>query len=144
MITTVGILICALGLFAWAGQTISFFWPSVAVRLGILEPEADLDPTLRIIEAKAEGFMDFLLAWTLPAAALLMILDHPLWPYLGLFGGGVFAYFSGLIMVTRPFLKGEGKKVGNRASELAAYLFGALWMASAMIMIGLSAYHFSR
>jgi len=31
-----------------------------------------------------------LLTWTLPLSALLMLLEHPLWPYLGLVGGGVF------------------------------------------------------
>lgn len=143
MVTTIGILVLVLGLLAWVGQALSFFLPSVAVRLGVLEPEADVDPTLRILEAKAEGLIDIFLIWTLPAAALLMILEHPAWPYLALVGGGVFLYFSGLIMLTRVFLKKAGKKVGSSASERTTYLFGSLWMFSALAMIGLSAFSLS-
>jgi hypothetical protein len=138
MVNVIGVLVLALGLVAWVGQTLSFFKPSMAVKLGVLEPEGDVDPTLRIMEAKAEGLVDFLLGWTLPAGALLMMFQHPFWPYLGLVGGGIFLYFSGLIMLTRIFLKGAGKKVGSRASVRATHLFGSLWIVSALVMIGLS------
>jgi hypothetical protein len=114
------------------------------VKLGVLEPEGEVDSSLRIVEGKAEGLMDVLLAWTLPAAAFLMILEHPLWPYLALFAGGVFAYFSGLISLSRVYLRRAGKKVGSPASVRATYLFGGLWMASALIMIGLAAVHLSQ
>jgi len=144
MVTIIGILILILGLIAWLGQSLAFFAPSVAVKLGVLEPEADVDPTLHIMEARAEGLVDILLTWTLPAAALLMILGHPAWPYLGLFGGGVFLYFSGLITLSRFFLKRAGKRVGSPASERAAYIFGGLWALSAFTMIGLAALHLSR
>ena len=139
MVLAIGILILVLGLIAWVGQTLAFLVPSVAMKLGVLEPESEVDPTLHIMEAKAEGLVDLLLTWTLPAAALLMILNHPLWPYLGLFGGGVFLYFSGLIILSRVFLKRAGKRVGSPASERAAYLFGCLWALAAFTMIGLAA-----
>jgi hypothetical protein len=138
MVNLIGALVFALGLVAWVGQILSFFMPSIAVRLGVLEPEADVDPTLRIMEARVEGLVEIFLLWTLPAGALLMILEHPFWPYLGLVGGGAFLYFSGLIMLTRVLLKRAGRKVGRRASERAAYLFGSLWVVSALVMIGLS------
>ena len=144
MVTVVGVLVFVLGLIAWFGQGLAFFSPSVAVKLGVLEPEGEVDASLRIVEAKAEGLMDVLLAWTLPAAALLMTLEHPLWPYLALFGGGVFAYFSGLISLSRLYLGRAGIKVGSPASVCATYLFGGLWMASALIMIGLAAAHLSQ
>ena len=143
MVSTVGVVVLVLGLIAWIGQSLSFLAPSLAVRLGVLEPQGEIDPTLRIIEAKAEGLMDMLLAWTLPAAALLMLLEHPLWPFLALFGGGVFLYFSGLISFTRIFLKAEGRNVGQAASERAAYLFGGLWAASSVVMMLLAAIHLS-
>jgi len=143
MVTAIGILILVLGLIAWVGQTLAFLVPAVAVKLGVLEPEAEVDPTLYIMETKVEGLVDILLTWTLPAAALLMILDHPLWPYLGLFGGGVFLYFAGLITLSRVFLKRAGKRIGSPASERAAYLFGSLWALAAFTMIGLAAVHLS-
>jgi len=143
MVTTIGLIVLALGLVAWLGQTLAFIAPSMAVKLGVLEQETEIDPTLYIMEAKVEGLVDILLAWTLPAAALLMILDHPLWPYLGLFGGGVFLYFASLITFSRVFLKRAGKRIGSRSSERAAYLFGGLWALAAIAMIGLAAVHLS-
>jgi hypothetical protein len=143
MVTAIGVLILVLGLIAWLGQTLAFLVPAVAVKLGVLEREAEIDPTLYIMEAKVEGLVDILLTWTLPAAALLMILGHPLWPYLGLFGAGVFLYFSGLITLSRVVLKRAGKQVGSPASERAAYLFGSLWALAAFAMIGLAAVHLS-
>ena len=143
MVTAVGVLVLVLGLFAWIGQVLSFVAPSVAVRLGVLEPEDEVDPTLHIIEAKAEGLVDMLLAWTLPASALLMILDHPAWPYLAFFGAGVFLYFSGLITFSRVFLKRAGKTVGRPASEKAAYVFGLLWAICAATMAVAAILHIS-
>ncbi len=143
MVTAVGILVLVLGLIAWIGQSLAFLAPTIAVRIGVLEPEGEIDSTLRIVEAKAEGLMDLLLAWTLPASALLMLLGHQLWPYLAFFGGGVFLYFSGLISFSRVFVKAAGRKVGRSASERAAYLFGGLWAISAGVMIVLAALHVS-
>lgn len=138
MTTAIGVLVLVLGLIAWIGQSLSFLAPSVAVSLGVLEPEGDLDPTLRIIEAKAEGLMDMALAWTLPASALLMLLDHRVWPYLALFGAGVTLYFAGLVSFSRVFLKAAGARVGKPNSEKAAYVFGALWAVSSVAMIVLA------
>ena len=141
MVTAVGILVLVLGLIAWLGQSLAFLAPSLAVNLGVLEPEDEVDPTLHIIEAKAEGLADMLLAWTLPASALLMILDHPLWPYLAFFGAGVFLYFSALITFSRIFLRGAGRKVGRPVSERATYLFGGLWAVCSVVMMVLAAIH---
>lgn len=143
MITVIGFLVLLLGMVAWVGQFISFIAPSLATRLGVLEPEGEIDESLRIIERKAEGLMDTLLAWTLPASALLMLLDHPFWPFLAIFGGGVFLYFSGLISFSRVFMKAEGRNVGSAASVKAAYLFGGLWAASSVAMISLAAIQLS-
>jgi hypothetical protein len=141
MVTAVGILVLVLGMIAWVGQSLAFLAPSLAVSLGVLEPENEVDPTLHIIEARAEGLADILLAWTLPTSALLMILGHPLWPYLALFGAGVFLYFSALITFSRIFLRGAGRKVGRPASERAAFLFGGLWAACSIAMVVLAANH---
>ncbi len=143
MVTAVGVVVLVLGLFAWIGQSLSFLAPSIALALGVLEPQDELDPALHIIEAKAEAVVDMLLAWTLPASAVLMILDHPLWPHLAFFGAGVFLYFSGLISFSRYFLKRAGRKVGRPASERAAYLFGGLWAVCSVAMAVLASVHLS-
>ena len=138
MITATGIAVLIVGLIAWMGQSIAFLAPSVAVRLGVLEPEDQIDGTLRVVEAKAEGLTDMLLTWTLPLSGLLMMLEHPLWPYLALIGSGVFLYVAGLITLSRVFLKREGKNVGRRSSENAAYVFGGIWALSSVAMIVLA------
>jgi len=141
MITAVGIVILIVGLIAWVGQSLSYLAPATAEKFGVLEPREKIDPVLYIIEAKAEGLTDMLLAWTLPLAAFLMLLGHPVWPYLGLIGGGVFLYVAGLITLSRFFLRRKGKKIGPLSSVRAAYLFGGIWAASAIVMIILSATH---
>lgn len=143
MITALGIVVLIVGLIAWIGQSLAFLAPVTAVKLGVLEPKEQIDPTLYVIEAKAEGLNDMLLTWTLPLSALLMLLGHPLWPYLGLIGGGVFLYVAGLITLSRIFLRREGKKVGAPSSERAAYIFGGIWALSALTMIILAGIHLS-
>ena len=135
MVTATGIVVFIVGLIAWVGQSLAFLVPSLAVRLGMLEPEEDVDATLRVIEAKAEGLTDMLLCWTLPLSGLLMVLEYPLWPYLALVGAGVFLYLSGLITLSRVFLKREGKKVGQPAYERGAYVFAFIWALCSVAMI---------
>ena len=141
MITALGILVLVLGSVAWIGQSLAFLAPSLAITLGVLEPEDEVDPTLHILEGKAEALADMLFAWTLPASALLMIVGHPIWPQLALFGSGVFLYFSALITFSRFFLARAGRVVGRPASVRTAYLFGGLWAACAVAMAVLGALH---
>jgi hypothetical protein len=144
MSIVVGVVTLGLGLLAWIGQSLAFLAPETAVRLGVLEPKEELDPTLYVVEARAMGLSDMLLGWILPASAFLMLLDHPLWPHLALIGSGVFIYFSALIMLSRVYLKREGMRVGRPASERAAYLFGGAWIACSLSMIFLAIDALSR
>ena len=134
MAMAIGVVAFVVGMVAWLGQSIAFLSPQTAVKLGVLEPEEEVDATLYIVEARAMGLTDMLLAWTLPAAALAMLLGHPIWPYLALFGSGVFVYFSAVFMLTRLYLKKRELKVGRPASERAAYLFGTLWIVTALTL----------
>ncbi len=143
MVTATGTVVLIVGLIAWIGQSLAFLTPQLGVRLGVLEPEGEIDATLRVNEAKAEGLTDLLLTWTLPLSGLLMMLEHPLWPYLGLIGGGVFLYVAGLITLSRVYLKREGKKVGRPASERVAYVFGGVWALASLAMIALAAMELS-
>lgn len=138
MAAAVAVVVLVAGLIAWIGQSVAFLAPGVAVGLGLLEPEEEIDRSLRIIEAKAMGFVDMSLGWTLPASALLMLLNHPAWPYLALLGAGVFIYFSALFILSRVYLKRAGRKVGRQASERAAYAFGAIWILCALSMAALA------
>ena len=135
----VGLITLISGLIAWLGQSLAFLAPSVAVSLGVLEPEEELDATLYVVEVRAMGLSDMLMGWILPLSALLMLVRHPAWPYLALIGAGVFIYFSAVIILNRIYLKRSGKKVGRRTSEMAAYVFGAIWIVCSLAMIGLAA-----
>jgi len=143
LVTAIGFLALVVGLIAWIGQTLAFVAPSLAGRLGVLEPQEEIDSTLYIMEARAEGLTDMLLTWTLPLSGLLMLLQHPLWPYLGLIGGGVFLYVAGLITLSRVYLKREGKRVGRPSAERAAYVFSGIWALSSFAMIALAAIELS-
>ena len=138
MTTVIGIVVLIAGLVCWIGQGLSFFSPDVAVKLGVCEPENETDETLYIIETRAQALVDMLLAWTLPLSALLLILEHDFWPVLALTGGGIYLYFSGVIILGRVFLKKRGKRIGRPSAEKAAYVFGAIWMLCAITMIVLA------
>ena len=136
--TTLGILVIVLGLICWLGQTLVVFVPDVAVKLGVHEPEEEMDRSMHLFERFSQGIMDILLTWILPASALMMLFGHELWPILALVGGGVYLYFPGVFSITRIVLKKDGKKIGSPASEMTAYVFGALWTLSAIYMIVLA------
>lgn len=139
MVTTVlAILVIVLGLICWLGQTLVIFAPDVAAKLGVGEPEEDLDRSMYLFERYSQGIMDVLLTWTLPASALMMLLGNEHWPILALVGGGVYLYFPGVFSITRIVLKRNGMKIGRPASELTAYVFGTLWTLSAIYMIALA------
>ena len=139
MITTaLGILVIVLGLICWLGQTLVVVAPHIAVRLGVGEPEDEIDRAMYLFERFSQGIMDILLTWILPASALMMLLGQELWPILALIGGGVYLYFPGVFSITRIVLKKDGRKIGSPASEMTAYVFGALWTLSAVYMIVLA------
>ncbi len=136
--TTLGVLVIVLGLICWIGQALVVFVPHVAVKLGVGEPEEDLDRSMYLFERFSQGIMDVLLTWLLPASALMMLLDQGHWPILALVGGGVYLYFPGVFSITRVVLKRNGLKIGSPASEVAAYVLGTLWTLSAVYMIVLA------
>lgn len=138
MNTFIGIAVIIAGLVCWIGQILSLFSPQTAVKLGLCEPESDMDQTLYIIETKAHGLTDMLLTWILPGSGLLMILEIEYWPIVALVGSGIYLYFPGIIILHRFFLKREGKKVGGASAVSGTYIFGTIWIICAMAMIILS------
>ena len=135
METVLALMVIVLGLICWLGQTLVVFAPAVAVKLGVNEKEDDIDRSMYLFERYSQGIMDFLLAWLLPASALMMFVQYEHWPIFALVGAGVYLYFPGVFSITRIVLKRDGFKVGGRASEITAYVFGALWVLSALCMI---------
>lgn len=135
MDTLLGFLVTALGLICWIGQTLVVFAPETAVKLGVGEPEHEVDKSMYLFERYSQGIPDILLTWILPASAVMMLIDYTHWPIFALVGAGVYLYFPGVFSITRVVLKNNGLKIGSRNSETAAYVLGALWVLSALVMI---------
>ena len=138
MTTLIGIAIIIVGLICWIGQTLAVIAMPTAVKLGVFEPEEEVDQSMYLFERYSQGIMDVLLTWILPASAAMMLLDYAHWPLFALVGAGVYLYFPGVFSITRVVLKRHGMKVGSRASEVTAYVLGALWTLSAILMIALA------
>lgn len=144
MLSFIGIAVVLIGLAAWLGQAVSFLAPAVAIKLGLLESKSEMDETFYIIEARALALNDLLFGWILPLSGLLMLWDNSWWPYFALMGGGITLYFSGFIVLSRIFLKREGKRIGGPAAAKAANLFSLFCSVASMMMITLAITHLSK
>ena len=135
METVFATLVAILGLICWGGQTLVLFAPDLAVKLGVNEPEDSVDRSMYLFERYSQGIMDCLLCWLLPASAMMMLLDYKHWPIVALVGAGVYLYFPGVFCITRILFRRNGLKVGSPTSQITAFVFGALWVSSAVYMI---------
>jgi len=138
MMTFIGVFITIVGLVAWLGQTISFVAPGVAQVIGLLESKDEMNDTFYIIESKVLCLNDMLFSWTLPLAGILLLVENAYWPYVGLIGGGIYLYFSGFILISRFYLKREGKQIGPPSGVITATVFSMIWIFSSILMIILS------
>jgi hypothetical protein len=123
---TWGAILIVFGLLCWVGQTMSAFSPTLATRLGFIEPESDVDPFFFVLE-RGLAINDTIMSWTLPVAGILLVLDSPSWAYFGLVGGGMYLYFSAMGIISRLALKRRGIRIGKPKSLITAYLSLTLW-----------------
>ena len=135
MTTIIGIAIIIVGLICWIGQTLAVIAMPTAVKLGVFEPEQEVEQSMYLFERYSQGIMDMLLTWILPLSAFLMIIGNTYWPILALIGGGVYLYFPGVFMITRIVLRRHGKRIGRPSSVITANVFGWIWTLSALTMI---------
>ena len=129
-----GIVLLGLGLLAWVGQLIAWLSVDTAVRLGLSEAEADVEPVFWA-DVRGEAAWDPFVLWTLPVAGILLILNNPAWVYFGLVGGGSYLYFAGRNLTTRSMLQARGIRIGTSNNIRMAYLFTTLWGLAAIITI---------
>ena len=106
------ILIVFTGILCWLGQVINASSPTLAARLGLSEPESDVDPTF-FVDGQGEAIWDALILWVLPVAGILLILNSPWWAYFGLVGGGMYLYFAGRGIVVRLMMQRRGIRIGK-------------------------------
>ncbi len=126
------------GLVGWGGQVLSALLPSVAVRLGVMEAEDEVDSALHA-DIRAEARWDALTTWTLPLAGLLLLLDEPNWAYLGMVGGATYLYFGGRGIGQRLTIQASGMRVGEPSTVRTAIVALAIWAAVGAVTIVLAA-----
>lgn len=129
-----GAILTIISSIGWLGQLISATNPTLAARLGLIEPEADVDPTF-YADVRGEAYWDSAILWILPAAGVLLLLDNPVWVYFGLVGGGMYLYFAGRGIVVRRLMQQRSIRIGMPDSLKVIYIFLALWGLAAAITI---------
>jgi hypothetical protein len=128
------ILIIFTLIVCWVAQVINAFSPKLAARLGVAEPESDVDPTF-FVDGRGEAIWDALILWTLPVAGILLIVNSPLWAYLGLIGGGMYLYFAGRMVVVRLALQRHRIQIGKPGMVKLYNVVLILWGLIAVVTI---------
>ena len=129
-----GIIIIVFSLLAWLGQLITAFSYKQAVKWGLAEPEADIDPAF-FADVRGEAIWDSLTLWTLPVAGILFLLNNPNWPYIGVVGGGTYIYFAGRGIFVRLAMQSRGIRIGKPETIKIAYTFLSIWGLIALIIM---------
>ena len=133
-----GLTVLVLGSIAWLGQMTAWLAPRTAVRLSLMEAEADVERSYWA-DIRGEAIWDTLILWTLPLAGLLLVLDEPGWAIFGLVGGGAFLYFAGRGIVTRRTMQAEGLRVGAPQNVRMGYVFLLVWGVVALVTSAVAA-----
>ena len=129
-----GLVVLLLSSLCWLGQVVSSIAPDLAVRLGLQEADDAVEPVYAA-DGRGEAAWDALTLWTMAVAGLLLVLDEPAWAYLGLVGGGTYAYFAGRGILTRMTMLRRGFEVGTDANVRRAFAFLTIWGVMALITI---------
>jgi len=132
-----GLVIVVLGLLAWGGQTLSWFAPATAARLGLADAEGSVDAVFWA-DGRGEALWDALTLWTLPLAGVLLIGGHDAWAWLGLFAAGMYVYFAGRGILARLELRNRGHRVGDPAGVRVAMIALMTWGMAGLITAGAS------
>jgi hypothetical protein len=128
-----GLFFVCFGLFGWVGQLISGFHYSLAQKLGLQEKSEGTDPLFRLAELNTARW-DAVVLWTLPVAGILMLLNHPWWPYVALVAGGIHLDAGGRELAKSLSLRGSGVSIGTPKDWKIAKIF-----LSVLTLIGLAA-----
>lgn len=129
-----GSVIVGLGLLAWGGQTLSWFAPATAARLGLADAEGSVDAVFWA-DGRGEALWDALTLWTLPLAGVLLIAGHDAWASFGLLAGGMYVYFAGRGILTRAELRQRGRRIGEPGTVRLGIAALAVWGVAGLITV---------
>lgn len=126
METLWAVVLIVSGLLAWGGQTVSWFAPSTAEKLSLMEGE-DTVEQVYWADIRGEAIWDFLTLWTLVVAGVLLLFDHRAWPHFGLVAGSVYVYFAGRGLFTRMEMQRRGFRIGEPSNVRVGLIMLAIW-----------------
>jgi hypothetical protein len=129
-LSATGIVCVLFGLICIVGQLISVINFGLAQKIGLQEKDDATDPLYRQLELNTARW-DLVVLWTLPAAGVLMLVDHAWWPYLALVAGGVCVDTGGRETAKVLGLGKQGVKTGSRKETRLFFTF-----LGAMLLIG--------
>lgn len=118
-----------------AGQAVSVVNFPLAQRLGLQEKAGSSDPLKLRAELYTACWDLPVLIW-LPAAGVLMLLQHAWWPYLCLIGGAVFVDAAGREAAKVLSMKAEGVRVGTHVEQ--ALMFGTYVLMGALGLLAIT------
>ena len=120
------IVILALGLLAWLGQSLAWLIPDRAQRLGLVESEAAVEPVYWA-DIRGEALWDMATLWVLPVTGVLLLMGHWAWAPMGLIAGGMYVYFGGRGITTRREMLRRGLRIGDPSGVRTAIVALATW-----------------
>lgn len=129
-----GVILIIISSLGWLGQVITALNPTLGEKLGVTEPEADVDPTFHT-DVRGEAYWDAVILWTLPVGGLLLVLNNQAWIYFGLVGGGMYLYFAGRGILVRRVMQQNGIRIGAPEALKVNYIYLALSGLTAAITI---------
>ena len=121
-------------LLCWLGQVINATSPTLAAKIGLAEPESEVDPTY-FLDGRGEAIWDALILWLFPVAGILLLLDNPYWAYFGLVGGGMYLYFAGRMLVVRLVMRQHDIRIGKPETVKLYNVVLILWGLIAVVTI---------
>ncbi len=117
-----GIVCVVFGLIVLIGQSISAINFNLAQKLGFQEKDDETDPLYRLLELNTARW-DLWVFWTLPAAGILMLIDHAWWPCLALVAGGVCVDAAGREGAKTLGLRRHGVRTGSEKETRVFVVF---------------------
>jgi len=121
-LTVTGFVCVLFGLVCVVGQLISVVNFPFAQKLGLQEKNETTDLIYRRLEHNTARW-DLVVLWTLPAAGILMLIDHSWWPYLTLIAGGICVDTSGREIAKVLGLGRQGVKTGSEVEKRLFFAF---------------------
>jgi hypothetical protein len=128
-------IICILyGAFGWLGQLISGLNYPMAQRLGLQEGNEGTGPLFRCAEANTARW-DSVVLWTLGAAGVLMLMNHPWWPVLSLIAGAIYLDTAGRESAKYLSFYKSGIRIGtSKQMKIAKVFFASMFLVAILIL----------